>query len=456
MPHSTKRQYLVRSHRSLQPLLLSAALEEAGAPKIILYGIGLVGALVTVLFVWAMLTKIPEVASASGEVIPKGTVPVVQHPEGGVIAHVYAEDGQLVEQGDPILAFSPTQTLTELKQLKNKQTALKIDLVRTEAFIEGHELDLHRLTSLVPKPDEMADDDYAKLIENAVSLLAHQSVAMEQEISMLTQQINQYKGDIVNLRKQVGHIKGRKLDLAEQVNIHRKGNELQTSSKLQWLQAKDKLSQVETDFLEATASIESNESQLSEAQNKLTSASAKKLEQAYTERAKLNQQLIDVKNALIAAQEKADRLTVTAPVKGRIKGLDLATGSVIQPGGILFELVPINEPLVVEARVKPQDIGHIKIGASAHIKVSSYNFSRYGDIPGEIEKISASTFLDDKYQPYYKVIIGLERNYVGKQQGNQIMPGMTVTADITTGKKSLISYMLKPMKTTLSESFRER
>jgi membrane fusion protein, adhesin transport system len=132
-------------------------------------------------------------------------------------------------------------------------------------------------------------------------------------------------------------------------------------------------------------------------------------------------------------------------------------GGVIPPGAIITEIVPLDKELVVEAKIQPRDVGHVRIGQPVTVKVTTYDFSRYGGITGELKDVSASTFLDEQGEPYYKGIVELDRNYVGKDpMHNRVMPGMTVQADIKTGKKTLFSYLLKPVYSSVSTAFRER
>jgi membrane fusion protein, adhesin transport system len=273
----------------------------------------------------------------------------------------------------------------------------------------------------------------------------------------LKTQISQLKHDIQNLDKRKTHLSSRKVNLEKQVNIHLKATKARTTSQLQLLQSKERYNLAQSEYLELEGQVRSNESLLNEAKDRHSNFEAKMLEEAYIQRSDISKSLLEVQDSLMAAQDKATRLTVNAPVKGIIKGLKLDVGSVIPPGGVLFEVVPLDETLVVEAKITPEDIGHMKINDPVKVKISAYNFARYGQLNGILEQLSASTFIDEDGVPYYKATIRLDKSYLGKDKlRNRILPGMTVTTDIITGKKSLISYMLKPVQTTLNEAFTER
>ena len=155
---------------------------------------------------------------------------------------------------------------------------------------------------------------------------------------------------------------------------------------------------------------------------------------------------------------QVNRLEVRAPTNGVVKGLEVNTiGGVIRPGSRLMEIVPSGGELFAEVKVSPNDIGHIKIGYPVIIKVTSYDFSRYGSIDGKVTGLSATTFTNEQGQSFYKGVISLGKNYVGNVEGrNVILPGMIVNVDIITGTKSLLAYFLKPIHKALNSAFSER
>lgn len=157
-------------------------------------------------------------------------------------------------------------------------------------------------------------------------------------------------------------------------------------------------------------------------------------------------------------EDRANRLEIRAPVRGIVKGLQAHTiGGVIAPGALVLEIVPMDEELVVEARVATTHVGHVEVGQPVTVKVLTYDFARYGGIPGRLRSVSASTFVAEDETPYYKAVIALDRNYVGGDPNrNLVLPGMTVQADIKTGRKTLLQYLLKPVYSSIDEAFQER
>ena len=179
---------------------------------------------------------------------------------------------------------------------------------------------------------------------------------------------------------------------------------------------------------------------------------------ALAEMGALTVELAQVDEAKAKLEDRLARLEVHAPVRGIVKGLGVNTvGGVIAPGQAILEIVPVEAELVVESRLSTRDIGHVEVGQPVTVKITTYDFGRYGSIPGRLQSISASTFEEEGEEPYYKAVIALERNHVGADPlRNLVLAGMTVQADITIGEKTLLSYLLKPVYKSVSEAFRER
>lgn len=176
------------------------------------------------------------------------------------------------------------------------------------------------------------------------------------------------------------------------------------------------------------------------------------------ELARTRGELAEVREELVRLQHRVARTEVTAPTRGYVKGLNVNTvGGVMAPGQVLMEIVPADQDLVVEARISTRDIGHVSVGQTAKVKIDTYDFARYGAITGRLKRISATTFQDDKGAPYYKGTIVLDRRHVGTEpQRNPVLAGMTVQAEIVTGAKSILEYLLKPIRNSVDRAFHER
>ncbi|MHA1570374.1 MAG: HlyD family efflux transporter periplasmic adaptor subunit, partial [Alphaproteobacteria bacterium] len=168
-------------------------------------------------------------------------------------------------------------------------------------------------------------------------------------------------------------------------------------------------------------------------------------------------ELAQIREAVSRHNDRVSRLDVIAPTAGIIQGIKVNTiGGVIAPGEVLMEILPVENTLVAEVRISPRDIGHVTIGQAATLKITAYDSARFGSISGSISQISPSTLVSNEGQPYYRATIALDSNAVGDDPTNRILPGMIVSAEISTGSKTILQYLASPVFRALRGSFRER
>ena len=181
-------------------------------------------------------------------------------------------------------------------------------------------------------------------------------------------------------------------------------------------------------------------------------------EKALRELEEVQRELAEIENLISTSFDRVERLVVRAPADGVVQKLPSKTArAVIASGGVVAEIVPAGSTLFAETRIATRDVGHVVIGQPVQIKVQTFDFSLFGAVPGTLERISATTFVDQGGQPYYQGRIRLARNYVQRSgQQYQLMPGMSVQADIITGRKTVLQYLLKPIYTVQNEAMRER
>ncbi len=197
---------------------------------------------------------------------------------------------------------------------------------------------------------------------------------------------------------------------------------------------------------------------LTEAENRLIELDAGARDKALGEMGMAGAELAEVEETIARVRQLVTRLDVRAPIRGLIQDLQFRTvGAVVAPGGVLMQMVPIDDVLQVETRVATRDIGHVRVGQPVTVKVSTYDFARYGTIDGMLHSVSPTTLIDEDDEPYYKALVTLATNHVGKFPGrNPVLPGMTVQADVVTGEKTILQYLLKPIYVSFEGALRER
>jgi len=433
--------------RQTRYLAQSVVLEEAGSSSLIRMGMLTVSAVVISFIVWSYFTEVDEVSVSFGEVIPSSQIQTIQHLEGGILSEILVSEGQIVEAGDVLLRMDPAAAYSERAQMQARRASLLLKAERLRAFGLGREPDF-----------SIVGEEYANMVKDQESIYSVQTGSRDSRREVMLNQIEQTSTQLNILDEQENtlrkHLKIVQDELKMREGLYRKG----LSTKIVYLDIKREANQSRGDVNEVVQerlkAIEAHE----EAKNRLGQDVAKTKEEALQEMGTVNAELAQVREAISKLEDRVKRLDVFAPVRGIVKGLQATTvGGVLAPGATITEIVPLDKELIVETKITTRDVGHLRVGQPVTVKVTSFDFARYGGITGELTSISATTFMNEKEEPYYKGLVTLDRSYVGYDpESNRIMPGMTVQADVTTGKKTLLQYLLKPVYSSVNEAFRER
>lgn len=438
---------LTRSRsEQLRYLPQSVKMEEAVNPHIVRLTMMLISFSIFIFIVWAAFTEINEMARAEGAVVPQGFVQVVQHLDGGLVREILTGEGDLVEEGQVLVRIDDGGARHDLAEAEALQAALDMQSERLHAFVEDRNPDFSSFK---------VDDEG---IEKQQRIFASMMEARQKERHVIEDQISQ-KREILNTLNARQNTLKKNIKIAEELmgmtdRLKNKGS----VSKKDYLETKQKLNDLQGDLDEAQADIARAQSTLAEFRNRLSSLNARHKDEAYSQLDEIGSKLKQNYEVITKLKNRAARLDIRAPVAGVVKGLGLNTiGGVVEPGRTLMEIVPVDKTLVVEARILPSDIGHVKVGQVVRIKVRSFDFSRYGAVDGTLEFLTATTFLDDQNNPYYRGRVALSQNYVGNFAGkNTILPGMTVEVDIVTGQKTILAYLIKPIHLSLRSALSER
>lgn len=425
----------------------SIMLEESSPAPLLRISI-LFGVFVLVAFlIWAHLAEIDEVTVSSGEIVPSGTIQQIQHIDGGIVTHLLAREGDIVEKGQLLIRLDPTEIDTELKKLTTKAILLTLRIDRLQALASNGEMRKRKIAA-----------SYNDLQKEQRELLRalRQDIANQQAV--LASKISQRQADLELIREQANTIATQIAPLERQLKIREGLYKNKTLSLYDFLEAERQVMREKGALEELGVKEKAAADALREAEAMEQELTGRFKKEALDELAKANSERAEIGGAIARLKQKAARMNISSPVQGVIQNIEITTiGGVVKPGGTLMRVVPVNQALILETRIRPEDIGHIELGLAATVKFTTYNFSRYGSVKGELTHISATTFEDEEGQNYYKGKIVLSQNYVGNNpERNLILPGMSAAADIRTGTKTLLSYLLKPIHTTVSQAFRER
>lgn len=439
---------LDRKTRESQMRYLSQALqlEEAVNPHIIMATMTMVSLSALAFIVWAGFANINEVARTSGEVVPSGYQQTVQHLEGGIIKSIHVHEGDIVEQGQVLVTLNDAGIREDMERAASKQLSLELQAERLRAFTEGREPDFSKFSGV----SGMAMADQKSFFEGMRSAREKEEQIIRDQIAQKKQAVNTLKSDLETAQqnqKIAGDIYQRR------ASLNKKGY----ASDMQLLEDKRRLneskglaSQLESQILMAQNEIGEFEARLESLAANQRDDAHQRLDQVLAEKDQ-NSKVID------KLQERIGRLDIRAPVRGLVKGLAVNTiGAIVQPGQTVMEIVPVDKKLEVQVKISPKDIGHLAAGQSVQVKFSTYDFSRYGSVEGTLDRISATTFTGENGERYYQGHVILDKAYVGDDSRNLILPGMTVMADIVTGEKTILQYLLRPVQAAAQTAFTER
>jgi HlyD family secretion protein/adhesin transport system membrane fusion protein len=439
--------------RLTQPVVL----EDGRPPRVLSATLYTISGFVLAAIFWAAITDVREVTIAPGQVIPSDQVHTVNHLEGGIVAELLVREGMRVEQGQPIIRLEPTATASDLDQLEVRGANLTLQIIRLDA----------QSRDIVPNLGPLATA-FPKIAAEQLKLYASAMETRRQERITLIARIAQRRSEVATLLAELQTAKAQVEVTLEQFDIQSKLITQGLASRKIFLDAKAAVNRTQGDVTATENKLATAREALSEAESALAQADATAAQKIAEERTKATSDLAETERQVAKFSDRFERLLVRAPSPGLVQELaPKAAGEVLKPGDVVARIVPSGFELVAEVRIDPKDSGHIKAGAHAEIKFATFDSAIFGTVPGKIERISATTFSPQfgvpplpghaAGEPYYKAIIRLENSYVGSGPAKRpITPGMVVQAEIVTGRKSIVRYLLKPVYNSLDVAFTER
>lgn len=434
------------SEKQTRFLSQAIQLEESVNPLIVRVTMVTVSLAILAFVVWSGLTNINEVARTSGEIVPQGHQQVVQHLEGGIVNKILVREGQMVKKDQELLELQESGAENDLARARSKQVNLIMQQERLRAFVENRQPDFSSY-----------EKDYPDQVQDQTKFFETMSNARREEKQVISEQITQKQRMIAALRSDLQTSQSNYQISNDLYNRRKDLNSKGYASDMQLLETQQRLNSLRGEISQLNNRAAAAQAEIREFETRLLSLNAGQRDEANE---RLNAVMADAtQNAELIdkLQNRVKRLSIKAPVNGLVKGLTVNTvGAVVQPGQTLMEVVPVNEKLVVQVKIPPQHIGHIHPGQPVQIKFSSFDFSRYGFVSGKLDQISATTFNGENGERFYQGQITLDQSYVGHNPDNKIMPGMTVMAEVITGEKTILDYLLKPIHTAMKSSFTER
>ncbi|OEC43220.1 hemolysin secretion protein D [Pseudomonas sp. 1D4] len=431
-----------------QPLPeVSKALVE-DAPRVVRLTIWTLIGFTLFLGLWAHFAEIDEVTRGEGKAIPSSKLQKISNLEGGIISELFVHEGQVVEVGDPLLRLDATRFQSNVGETEADRVAMALRVERLSAEVDDRELvipdELRQKAPGQAESEEALFRSRRQQLKNEVAGLEQQLVQKQQEQREFVSKQGQYRNSLQLLRQEIA--------ISEPLVAEG------AISKVEVLRLKRSEVEVRGQLEATNLAIPRAESAIKEVEQKIAETRSRFRSEALTQ---LNEARTDLNKAKAtgkALEDRVNRTLVTSPVRGIVKQLLVNTiGGVIQPGSDLVEIVPLDDTLLVEARIRPQDIAFLHPGQKAMVKFTAYDYTIYGGLQADLEQIGADTITDEDGNSFYLIKLRTRKSHLGSDEKPLlIIPGMVASVDIMTGKKSILSYLLKPIIRARAEALRER
>lgn len=404
--------------------------------------------LLALLVYWMYVSEIDEITRGTGKVIPSSQIQVVQNLEGGILAETSIKEGDIVKKGQLLMRLDETRFSAPYKESRLKYLSLMARAARLRAETEGGKMVV---------PEEVAKER-EEILAREQQLFVSRQNKLETTLGILAEQEIQRKQELAELED-----KSRELDrtyklLKREIDLTAPLVAQGAVSEVEMLRLDREASRLQGEMSGIRLAIPRVRSKLTESRKVIQE---ERLNFANAAKKELNEVQVELEGLSASATALADRLdrtSIRSPVHGTVKQVLVNTvGGVVQPGMDLVAIVPLEDSLLVETQIKPADIAFLRPQQKAIVKFTAYDFNIYGGLEAELEHISADSMTDEKGNSYYLVRVRTKKNYLESRQGPlPIIPGMVTTVDIITGKKTILSYLLKPVLRAREMALRER
>jgi membrane fusion protein, adhesin transport system len=424
-----------------------------GAPRIVVFSLVLFMSIFAGALAWAHWATLDEITRGEGKVIPSSKTQMVQSLEGGIVKELLVRTGDKVKKGDVLARIDDTNFSSNLGELRAKQMALEAQIARLRHEAEGS------LDQVPTFPDEVVKVAAASIITNEQMLFLARRTSLDTQVGILKERVEQRQREIAELSASLTRL-SESLRLAdEELKIKKPLAKRGIVPQTDILRLQREIAEISGQLAMQKESVPKIEASIREAEGMVKEQEQKFRQDARGELSVKVAELTVVEETLRAAKDRVVRADIRSPVEGIVNTINTNTvGGVVQAGQTLMEIVPIEDALFVEAKIRPSDIAFVHPKQLAVVKITAYDFSIYGGLEGEVERISADSVYDENTREnYYLVTVKTLRNQLkGREEELPIIPGMVASVDILTGKKSVLDYLLKPIYKARAEALTER
>jgi len=415
---------------------------------------------------WASWAEIDKVTVGQGKVVPSSQVQVVQNLEGGLVKEILVREGQKVEKGQQLLLIDDTRFRSDYREREQQVANLTASVLQLSASITSVELNQDFDESNWQKSVLLNFNKLAfppVLNETQPNLVARQRAEYRQDLnnlrnqlSLLDQQVKQKQQDLVEIQARVRNLRESYRFANKELEITRPLAEEGVVPRIELLKLQRQVNDTRREMTSSELKVPVLKSAIREAMLSRIDAAQKFRSEQQEKLNEAQDKLSSLTESTVGLEDRVNRTVVTSPVTGTVKTLNVNTvGGVIQPGMDIVEIVPSEDTLLVEAKIAPQDIAFLRPDLHTIVKFSAYDFTKYGGLEGTLEHISADTTTDEEGNSYYLVRVRTKETSLGKANSLPIIPGMTASVDIITGKRTILEYLLKPILSAQNNALKE-
>ncbi|MDP2452196.1 MAG: HlyD family type I secretion periplasmic adaptor subunit [Polaromonas sp.] len=394
---------------------------------------------------WAGLSEVDEITKGEGKVIPSRQLQVLQSLDGGIVSEILVQEGQVVEPGQVLVNIDTTRFDSSVKENRVQYLALLAKAARLRALAEG--------VAFVPPPEAVAEAP--KTVGEELRSYEASTSTLNAQLAIARQQLAQRQQELVEVRAKREQASRAYELTARELGYTKPLLKDGAVSEVELLRLERETGRFLGEREMASAQISKTQSAIEEASRKIQEITLNFQSEARKELSDTLAKLNVSSAGGVGLADKVDKSSLRSPVKGTVKRLLVNTvGGVVQPGRDIIEIVPLEENLLLEAKVLPKDIAFLRPGDRALVKFTAYDFSIYGGLEAKLEFIGADSVTDERGNTFYTVRVRTEKSKLG--EGLPIIPGMVAEVDIITGQKSILSYLLKPVLKAKQAAFTER
>jgi len=403
------------------------------------------GIVFVVFILWTALAEVDEVTRGEGKVVPSQQLQVLQSLDGGIVSEINTHEGQVVSAGQVLLRIDPTRFASSAGESRSQYLSLLSKAARLRALAEGE---------LFIPPEEAVKED-PKTVEEEQRLFETATSGLDALLSIARQQLAQRHQELAEANaKRTQAAQAYELT-AKELSVTKPFINSGAVSEVELLRLERDVSRFRGERDMASAQISRTQAAISEANRKVQEVELNFRNEARKELAETQAKLNSLSAGSAGLQDKIKQAALRSPVKGTVKRLLVNTvGGVVQPGRDVIEIVPLEDNLLLEAKVMPKDIAFLRPGQLAVVKFTAYDFSVYGGLNAKLEHIGADSVTDERGNTFYIVRVRTTKSQLG--EGLPVIPGMVAEVDIITGKKSILSYLLKPIIRAKQAALTER